>query len=230
MDYFLMFPVQVAVINADSKASLTFGEIDQRAELLATSIRKMLMGLKKGEREEDEEEGKEREKKAKEDKEEIEEKNMEKEEDGNKRENQEKEKNHKGKENEEPPLVCLRYVPNDELVVILLALFRLGLAYVPVSMGWPKDRVRYIVEDSKPAFILTNSKPAFVEEALENCTHCIPIVTHQDLADKVEENMVLPDDDLKSVLVNKVMAVLYTSGSTGQPKGVRLLHSSAVNR
>ena len=49
-----------------------------------------------------------------------------------------------------------RFRPSEELIVTLLAVFKAGLAYVPLAPNWPEGRVRHVIEDSGPVMILTN--------------------------------------------------------------------------
>lgn len=50
----------------------------------------------------------------------------------------------------------IRFRPSEELVVTLLAVFKAGLAYVPLAPNWPEGRVRHVIEDSGPVMIITN--------------------------------------------------------------------------
>ena len=38
----------------------------------------------------------------------------------------------------------------------LLAVFKAGLAYVPLAPNWPEGRVRHVIEDAGPVMIITN--------------------------------------------------------------------------
>ena len=49
-----------------------------------------------------------------------------------------------------------RFRPSEELIVTLLAVFKAGLAYVPLAPNWPEGRVRHVIEDSGPVMIITN--------------------------------------------------------------------------
>ena len=49
-----------------------------------------------------------------------------------------------------------RFRPSEELIVTLLAVFKAGLAYVPLAPNWPEGRVRHVIEDAGPVMILTN--------------------------------------------------------------------------
>ena len=48
-------------------------------------------------------------------------------------------------------IVALRFLPNIELIVTILALTKCGLAYVPIAPNWPAGRIRLILQNAKPA-------------------------------------------------------------------------------
>ena len=52
-------------------------------------------------------------------------------------------------------------------MVTLLALFKAGLAYVPLAPNWPEGRVRHVIEDAAPIMIVTNQGEAGNREATE---------------------------------------------------------------
>ena len=117
-------------------------------------------------------------------------------------------------------LVAVRFEPKVELIVTLLAILKSGNAYVPVAPDWPRSRFDFIIEDAKPSFCITNiTEPEFY--------HDFPI-------EVFEIGKILAEDPYKIERAefepNPQFAVMYTSGSTGLPKGVKLLHKSALFR
>ena len=54
-----------------------------------------------------------------------------------------------------------------ELIVSLLAVLKAGGAYVPLDPGYPRERLDFLLEDSKPTMILTHSSLA--TEVLAEC-------------------------------------------------------------
>ena len=58
----------------------------------------------------------------------------------------------------ETKATCLpcRFVPSEELIVTILAIFKAGMAYVPLAPNWPEGRVRHVIEDASPVMIITN--------------------------------------------------------------------------
>ena len=100
---------------------------------------------------------------------------------------------------------------NDRVVVILprgigqvaalLGILAIGAAYVPISIKQPSARREKIIENVKPAFVLQDE--TFLEET--PWSGCI------------ENN---PKD---------TAYIIYTSGSSGEPKGVEMSHAAATN-
>ncbi|MDT5269206.1 MAG: hypothetical protein QOH49_1392 [Acidobacteriota bacterium] len=118
-------------------------------------------------------------------------------------------------------LVCMER--SVEMVVALLGVLKAGGAYVPVDPSYPRARVEYILEDAKPAAVLTTEASADsvrdsgVQTVLLDCGS--------------EEFAANSNARLESeVSPHNLAYVIYTSGSTGEPKGVMISHRSICNR
>ncbi|HTE24871.1 non-ribosomal peptide synthetase [Flavitalea sp.] len=107
------------------------------------------------------------------------------------------------------------------VLIAMLAIMKTGAAYVPVDPEYPKDRIRYMLEDSSAKFLLTSQKYA----GSNNLT----------LTELLIEDLLKNMDELsssyspKGITENDLAYILYTSGSTGKPKGVRIMHYNLVN-
>ena len=135
-------------------------------------------------------------------------------------------------------IVAVRFLPGEQLVTSLLAIFKAGLAYVPIAPNWPEGRIQHIIADSAPIMVLTNTNASLLYKAQKE----LPVAQKREILqydDLVEEGTAtntstkpLPANQTlnSSRRGDRLFAVLYTSGSTGQPKGVRHLHRAALNR
>lgn len=110
---------------------------------------------------------------------------------------------------------------SQDMIVAILAVLKAGGAYVPIDPSYPKDRVRFILDDSQAVCLITESGLISSLEPVELAT--IRLDQTAVLAEQPET------DPVSDVLPEHLAYVIYTSGSTGTPKGVMVEHRSAVN-
>ena len=110
--------------------------------------------------------------------------------------------------------VCLERSP--ELIVSILGILKAGGAYVPLDPGYPQKRLDTIVEDTGIHLMLTQPDLAIrftgVENILPGDTEAYP----QD------------NPDLKGN-PDQLAYIIFTSGSSGRPKGVMIEQHALVN-
>jgi len=108
-----------------------------------------------------------------------------------------------------------------EMVVAILGVLKTGAAYVPLDPAYPRDRIAFMIQDTSARIVITqkNLAPNIDGDAeLISLNEDWPIISSESAA-----NPVVPG------LSSQGAVVLYTSGSTGNPKGVLLEHRSLVN-
>ncbi|MFE6505054.1 non-ribosomal peptide synthase/polyketide synthase, partial [Kitasatospora sp. NPDC057738] len=116
-------------------------------------------------------------------------------------------------------LVALALPRSADLVVAVLAVLKAGAAYVPVDPAYPAARIAYLLQDTRPALLLTTSRTGELPGAEQ--VDRLPL-------DALDLDG-LPDTD-PGITVDPDHAayVIHTSGSTGNPKGVVVPHRNAV--
>jgi amino acid adenylation domain-containing protein len=123
--------------------------------------------------------------------------------------------------------VCLAVDHGVELVASVLAVLKIGAAYVPVDTRNPINRTRHIVEDSGASLILHSEQHTDLAAGFRMAKLCTNDLS-QHGAILRPQGMGL--NDLASGVHHDDLAyILYTSGSTGTPKGVGITHGNLMN-
>jgi amino acid adenylation domain-containing protein len=121
---------------------------------------------------------------------------------------------------EVPVAVCMQRCP--EMVVGLLAILKAGGAYVPLDPAYPAERLSFMLQDAHAAVLLTRGHT--VLGVPESAIHTVCMDSGREaIAAMSETNPVV------GATAENLVYILYTSGSTGQPKGVMVEHRGLCN-
>ncbi|KJS58300.1 non-ribosomal peptide synthetase [Streptomyces rubellomurinus] len=119
-------------------------------------------------------------------------------------------------------LVALLLRPGIPTVTAMLAVALAGAAYLPLDPAYPDAQLALVLDDARPALVLTEPGEQDRVRATGRPVHAVP--------DAVRAARCLPAvPPVTSAGPDTLFNVLYTSGSTGRPKGV-LLHHGGVLR
>ncbi len=115
------------------------------------------------------------------------------------------------------------FLEDSALVIIaILAILKAGKIFVVIDPSFPKERINYLLEDSKAKLFVTN-KGGFLTAKL----HCRQ---GNQLLNMDELDSDLTSENLRLCLSPDILAVLvYTSGSAGRPKGVMQNHRNILH-
>lgn len=115
-----------------------------------------------------------------------------------------------------------------EAIVGILAILKVGGAYVPIDPGYPVARRKFMLQDSQVRILLTTQRHSVEEMLADWANRAVPLVIALNDAAAWAHH---PTTNLVSLVTPNYLAyVLYTSGSTGTPKGVQGCHRGVINR
>lgn len=113
--------------------------------------------------------------------------------------------------------ICSRRTP--EMVVAMLAILKAGGAYVPLDPTYPRERIRFILEDADAPVLLTERKLA---AELPSVGARVVYLEEIDAREQSATDLAV------AVTGSNLAYTIFTSGSTGRPKGVALEHRNAA--
>jgi len=118
--------------------------------------------------------------------------------------------------------VALFLERSPELAIAALAVLKAGGPYVPLDPGYPPNRVSMLLEDSAAPVVVTHSSVA--KKLPRGIWQTIVIDAEE--ANHVEHSFVPPRNQIHP---ENLAYIIFTSGSSGRPKGVQITHANLLN-
>ncbi|KAJ1967191.1 hypothetical protein IWQ62_002008 [Dispira parvispora] len=113
-----------------------------------------------------------------------------------------------------------------EVVIAMLAILKSGGAFVPIDSQSPSDRIQYMLQETAISVVL----------AVEATRHCVPsdFMGQTVAVDYPHSTCYALDEEYSdykpiSSSMSDLAYIVYTSGTTGQPKGVLIEHRGLTN-
>lgn len=110
-----------------------------------------------------------------------------------------------------------------ELCMALLALMKLGAVYVPLDPAYPIDRLRWIAADADLAVVLRHAPTRHLDSG--DGRPCIDLDT---LGEQLAQYPMT--EPVTQIDPQNLAYLVYTSGSSGKPKGVGISHAALANQ
>jgi amino acid adenylation domain-containing protein len=105
-----------------------------------------------------------------------------------------------------------------EMLIGIMAILKAGGAYMPIDRAFPPERKKYIIDGSRCKLVLVNKE--------------LTVPGYEDIIINLDDPALYKGEDhnlCPAVGARNLAQVLYTSGTTGNPKGVLIEHRSVIN-
>ena len=119
--------------------------------------------------------------------------------------------------------IALLFEHGIDVVAAIFGVLKAGKFYVALSPSFPPERNHYMLNDSQARLIVTNSGNFGPASKLTSNTRTVLNIEHIDDA--------LASDNISPyALREELAAIRYTSGSTGEPKGIAQTHRKILHQ
>ena len=121
-------------------------------------------------------------------------------------------------------VVALAITPGPPLVVALLAVLEAGGTYLPLDLDQPTERLAFVLDDARVRCLLASTSEERRHPLVERVD--LPVLL---LEDELAASASEPAEPLGASYPEQLAYILYTSGTTGEPKGVGVPHRAVLD-
>ncbi len=127
--------------------------------------------------------------------------------------------------------VLVKVAKSPEALATYAACIQTGTVLVPLNTAYTPAETNYFIADAEPALIICDpDEETSISKSLENPgTHLLTLTDNcsGSLVDSIDRNTAIAET--QSCSADDLVALLYTSGTTGKPKGAMLTHGNLLS-
>ena len=116
---------------------------------------------------------------------------------------------------------------NIETIWIYLATLKLGAIYVPINVSYTSSELEYFINDSEPSIFVTDNFDKIKDTISKFKKICIYDINKKN--PKLESSFNKTEVKIAHCKKDDIAAILYTSGTTGKPKGAMISNQNLIS-